>query len=130
MIDEEEIKPLAPSVNTGELGRIFTFNGKTLNPMSWHHTFAYWRIASDKMSALESACILVWLLQRDGKAANAIRGDEAEEKARMEAIEWASKAGLGRGDFNERILAVAKEINEDREQAESVEPAGGVSGNG
>lgn len=109
-----------PKLNPGEVGRTFTFRGIDLQPMSWLHSFSFWRTVDSPLK-FERAILLLYMLTLDGARVSAIRSDADKEAARIASVKWAEGIGIDSA-FVDEAIAKAAEIEEDQAQATSVQP--------
>lgn len=109
--------------DTGEMGRTFSFRGVPLKRASWHHRMAWWRIApANQFAKLERAVTLLYMLTLDARAVSAATEKADEDKIRFDAIAWAENLGLNDPKFRDDALAKMEQIENDVQQAASVEP--------
>jgi hypothetical protein len=108
---------------TQEIGRIYEWNGKPLQPFSVGRHCALQRLKVVGGSVLESAATLVRLCELSPAEVSAIRGDECDRfLSDLEAWMDANGVGLGaaRKEKTEKLVALYDQIIGDLYDAESI----------
>ncbi len=116
MNDEPDPTDTPKKADTGGMGRLYAIGGINLKPYSFAHRVAFYRIRKGDISQVESDAIFLFVLTKEAKTLDLVRGEERESAFRLEACEWAEKQRLG------DILSVAAEIYADLDRALAVEP--------
>lgn len=125
----------APKIDTGEIGRKFLFRGVELKPFAWHYCYCFWRFERSKFT-FENAALLLYLLTLAPAKVAALRTEEQQNQARLDAFEWIQTFGKSKGpivddEIASEAIATLNEIEEDYRKAVSVEskPSGAAPPN-
>lgn len=117
MNDEPDPDEQPKKTDAGTMGRRYAIGDTPLNPFSFAHRIAFYRIKQGDVSQLESDALFLYVLTKKAAELDLVRGEKRESDFRLAACVWAEKHPIG------DILRVAAEINADLDKALSVEPA-------
>ena len=109
-------------------GRAFFFNGQELQPFSFLHRAAFYRITrGEGVSAFEEAYILLYLLTKDRRTADAVRDSAQIAAFREQAGLWAETA-MPTPAMQTEAFATVSAVWEDLTAADAIHPVADKGG--
>lgn len=131
---EDEAPPTRPMP---ALGKVFTFQGRKLEPFSSAREALYVRMTFGARSIGECAMMLIYICTQSAAKCVTVCGEREEVAFRLAQAEWSDAVGWMHQDREKRVAirkeaeAIYSEITGDVSASGSVEPdlKGGTSGN-
>lgn len=110
------------------LGKVYTFQGKTLQPFSSARYDLHNRLTFESHTRGEGAALLVYICLQSKERCVTIRGEKEVERFRVEFFEWLDTVGwldrdpVKREGIATEMLTIYRDVRRDIGIVEAVEP--------